>query len=358
MTRNKGIARLGTAILAIAWSSWSHATVTFDTAGTYVIDTPVNDNVLVDNEDTHVIVESTINGVINGFEPALRTWYGTAEIVGNGQVIADGTQNAIRLGSGYSAVWLRDQALVQGNIDMNYSPWYEEATAVTRLYLKNQAVVEGTITAGGYLAIEDQAVVTGGIGSPAFGNARIDVRGGTVAGSMYLSSYNTYVLDVSGGSILGGLRGIGALVNIEMTGGYMSGGIRTSVSVVGDIFGGQIDGGILIRNTDQWPDSQLTIGGGSLDADPNDWLLLLTTPNFSTAPRVMSTLDIVGGEFGYTEQGLGVFIDGWVNVDVWGQDLVYSNGWLSGYLQDGSWFNNPVAFGANYHGTFTIHNIP
>jgi hypothetical protein len=45
--------------------------------------------------------------------------------------------------------------------------------------------------------------------------------------------------------------------------------------------------------------------------------------------------------------------DGWVNVDVWGQ-LVYSYGWLSGYLQDGSWFNNPVTFGANYYGSLAL----
>jgi hypothetical protein len=37
---------------------------------------------------------------------------------------------------------------------------------------------------------------------------------------------------------------------------------------------------------------------------------------------------------------------------------VYSDGWLAGYLQDGSWFNNQLTFGDNWHGIFTIHNVP
>ena len=51
-------------------------------------------------------------------------------------------------------------------------------------------------------------------------------------------------------------------------------------------------------------------------------------------------------------------IDEWVNFSTFGRNLVYSNGWLTGFLQDGSWFNNQLTFGANWHGTFSIHNVP
>lgn len=51
-------------------------------------------------------------------------------------------------------------------------------------------------------------------------------------------------------------------------------------------------------------------------------------------------------------------IDEWVNFSTFGRNLVYSDGWLTGFLQDGSWFNNQLTFGANWRGTFSIHNVP
>ncbi|WP_129776941.1 PEP-CTERM sorting domain-containing protein [Peristeroidobacter soli] len=71
-----------------------------------------------------------------------------------------------------------------------------------------------------------------------------------------------------------------------------------------------------------------------------------------------STLDISGGQFGYANAGDGLFIDEWVNFNIYGSDLVYSDGWLTGYLQDGNWFHSQLTFGSNWLGTFAIHNVP
>jgi hypothetical protein len=50
--------------------------------------------------------------------------------------------------------------------------------------------------------------------------------------------------------------------------------------------------------------------------------------------------------------GNGLFIDEWGNFNIYGRDLIYSDGWLTGYLQDGNWFNNQLTFGSNWRGTF------
>jgi len=69
-------------------------------------------------------------------------------------------------------------------------------------------------------------------------------------------------------------------------------------------------------------------------------------------------LEISGGQFGYAGAGQGFLIDDLMSFSVYGRDLVYNNGWLTGYLSDGSWFSNALTFGSDWQGTFTIHNVP
>jgi hypothetical protein len=139
---------------------------------------------------------------------------------------------------------------------------------------------------------------------------------------------------------------------------YIGQGFKTSLigSVQGEIRGGQIDGGIVVDTLAYAPTSNLTISGGQFNASMGDWLLHFSDDTiFDRAP---SQLSIWGGQFGYHEAGLGLLIDHNVNFDVHGRDLVFANGWLTGYLLDGSWFSNNLTFGAGWTGTFTIHNVP
>ena len=333
------------ALCVIACPLIGQATVIYDSPGVYVIDTPLADNVEVANSAAHLIVESTVQG-------GVHTRVGSTEVVGHGRV------QGMRLGGGRSVVWLRDQSLVQGEVVAEFSPGMDEATALMRIYLEDQAIINGNIRPSGYLRIEDQALVTGSIFNTAFGNLGIDMRGGVIGGDVQMSSLNDYAFDMSGGAILGGIRGISAYVDMNMTGGYIAGGINTGASLTGSIRGGQIGGGILIHNGPSSPSSDLDITAGRFDASADDWLLSLSNEGFFGSIPPTSSLDIWGGEFGYFEQGRGFFIDDWVDFNIWGRDLVYSNGWLSGYLQDGSWFNNQLTFGDNWQGTFTIHNVP
>jgi hypothetical protein len=70
-----------------------------------------------------------------------------------------------------------------------------------------------------------------------------------------------------------------------------------------------------------------------------------------------ASLDIYGGEFGYVESGLGFFLDYLVDFSIYGWDLSYTGGILSGYLLDGSWFSNAFTFGAGWAGSFNIFNV-
>ena len=70
------------------------------------------------------------------------------------------------------------------------------------------------------------------------------------------------------------------------------------------------------------------------------------------------SLDMICHKMARIVNGDPKYLDSWVDLAVHGRDLVYSDGWLTGYLSDGSWFNNALTFGSNYRGAFTIHNVP
>lgn len=354
MLRNKVAPAVGSFLLA-GFVLEADATVILDSGGTYLVEHAINDDVIVDDADARVVINS--GGLIRGsgdsggvFSAALRTRRGTAEVRGTGRVIAAPNQDAINMTGSGSAVWLRDQAQVLGNIG--------NITVPAQLYIQDQAVVNGDIVYGGLLRIEDQALIFGDVMNSNLGNLNLEMRGGVITNTLHMSSVNSHILNMSGGSILGGFRGNYGDVDLDMSGGYIGGGFRTGLNVTGQIRGGRIDGGIAIVNSVHSPYSHLDITGGRFDADAGDWLLNLSFDSQYGEYPGFSTLDIWGGEFGYAEQGLGFFIDDFANFSIWGRDLAYGGGWLTGYLQDGSWFNNRLTFGDNWRGSFTIHNVP
>jgi hypothetical protein len=164
---------------------------------------------------------------------------------------------------------------------------------------------------------------------------------------------NDYVFNMHGGSILGGVRGAAGFMDLLMTGGTINNGFHTGDVVTGAIYGGTINGGInLTSNTSG--SSHLTIDGGQFNATAGDYLFSLSDPGGLGGS---ASLDIYGGEFGYVESGLGFFLDYLVDFSVYGWDLSYTGGILSGYLLDGSWFSNAFTFGAGWAGTFNIYNV-
>jgi hypothetical protein len=344
----------------------ANATIVYDGNATYLIDHGVNDNLYIDNTQARVVIDS--GGRVQGLDATapgssattVRVRRGNLDVTGNGRVIAGPGQDAIDMTSSKADVRLSGRAQVHGNIfsDGTTPGWRNEATALQRLYIQDRAVVHGNVEYSGYLRIEDQAVVLGNVFNPFNGSASIDMRGGVVAGNVTLGSLNDYVFNMSGGAILGRAGGGAAYMDLNITGGYIGQGFHTRANITGDIRGGQIDGGVSLLQ-DSIQSSELAITGGQFNTYDGEWLLaFVDSRSHGGSTGELSTLDIAGGQFGYRNAGLGFFIDEYVNFNIWGRELVYSGGWLTGYLQDGSWFSNALTFGDNWHGSLVIHNVP
>lgn len=101
--------------------------------------------------------------------------------------------------------------------------------------------------------------------------------------------------------------------------------------------------------------SDLSIRGGRFETVAGDWLFALTEDYPDT---IASTLKICGGQFGYSQKGSGLLIDGKTHLHVYGANLSYSAGVLTGTLQDGSSISVPLTFGASWIGTFTLNAVP
>jgi hypothetical protein len=335
------------------------ATIILDTPTTLVVHEVLNDNVVIDDPDAKLVVAS--GGVVRNGDPTVRIRSGEVDVIGNGRVIAGPRQppythlppQAMLL-RGLSTVRLQDQATVVGEIYSDLSSGWKDESASVKLYLQDQSLVDGNIEYSGYLRIKDQAIVRGNIGNAVYGNIGVDMSGGgLVTGSVRLGAGNVMMLNMDGGAILGGVQGIWGNLDLTMRGGTIERGIRTGATVRGEISGGRINDGVLIESRYS---GDLRITGGQFDTSLDDWLIEFASERGT--PGQSGLLEIWGGQFGYADAGRGFLIDDLMSLSVFGRDLVYSNGWLTGYLMDGSWFSNALTFGSDWRGTFTIHNVP
>lgn len=348
-------------VLAACYASAADATIIYNTPGMTNVTTPVYDNIIVDNSGTTVNVGNggTIRGVndpsLGMYNAAARTRHGTLNVNGTGRIVAAAGQDAINMTGSPSVVRLSNFARVSGNIvnEVTFPGWYSESTSLVKLYLEDNARVNGDIRYAGFMRIEDSAQVIGNIVNPGNGSYSLDMRGGLVTGQVIMGSLNDYVLNMSGGTIYGGVRGPAGFIDLTMTGGTIYNGFRTGDAVTGEIFDGAIYGGINLTNIGGGA-SHLTIDGGQFNAAAGDYLFSMSYQPFGSSS---ASLDIYGGEFGYIESGLGFFLDYLVDFSIYGWDLSYAGGVLSGYLLDGSWFSNAFTFGAGWAGTFNIHNV-
>lgn len=345
-------ALLGLAI-ATCLASTANATIIYSGPSTYVINSTVTDNVIVNNSVAVLNVES--GGVIQGVNDptllgAVRTQAGTLNVSGNGRIEAGvGQEVAISMRGNSATVRLSDQAIVNGNVVMDF-------TAGTRLFVEDQAEINGNVRYAGYIQLQDQGRINGNIVNADNGSIRLNMSGGEVAGAVSFGGLNDYTFNMSGGAILGGFRGAAGYVDLAMSGGYIANGFRTGDAVFGTISGGKIDGGMeFYGNTSD--SSSLDVTGGRFDTVAGDYLFSMSH-SLPWNPMSAASLDLLGGQWGYNEAGLGFFFDDWSNFSVTGWDLTFVDGLLSGYLLDGNWFSNQFTFGSSWTGTFTINNVP
>ena len=357
----KRIIALTCATACAAASAPAHATVMYSSAGNYFIHTPLNDNIHLDDNGAIVTVE--LQGMVLGLD-TLTPWYresaarvqrGTLNVIGGSRIIAGLNQYAIEMTtSGQSDVRIGGRSAIHGNIKADMAPiWNNEATAVQRLYLQESAVVSGNVIYSGYMRLQDQAVVAGNIENAMHANLRVDITGGFVSGSVELGGLDHHMVYMTGGAISGALRGHPSFVQLDLRGGYIRQGLRSIGTVDGLIRGGYIDGGVSISNGVSGG-SDLRVRGGRFETVAGDWLFSVTEDYPDAIP---GTLSICGGQFGYSEAGTGLRIDGNTSLAVYGAGLTYSGGQLTGMLQDGSNINVPLTFGPSWSGTFTLHTV-
>lgn len=362
MRKEWTIATILGVVSVTCYASAAEATIIYNTPGTTTITTMVVDNAIVDNAATTVNVGTggTIRGVndpsLGMFNAAVRTRHGTLNVTGNGRVIAGTGQDAINMTGTPSVVRLSNNAAVIGDIvnEFNLSDWRAESVSQVRLYLEDSARVNGNVTYAGFMRMEDNARIVGSIINPSNGSYALDMIGGIVTGQVVMGGLNDYVFDMTGGSILGGVRGGAGYMDMTMTGGTIYNGFHTGDVVRGGIFGGTINGGVNLTSNTSGA-SQLTIDGGQFNATAGDYLFSMSNQPFGSSAS--ASLDIYGGEFGYGESGLGFFLDYLIDFSIYGWDLSYSGGILSGYLLDGSWFSNALTFGSSWAGSFNIYNV-
>lgn len=356
---------LGSALFGVLATS-AHATLVFGPSGEYAITSVVTEN-LVLRDGATVRVES--GGVVAS--PGSDVWAGglghtavvaqgagnVLEVTGSGRIIAhpDDDQAIATVFSGLT-VRLVDDAYVSGGIAGDYSPgWQDEATAAQRLYVADRAVVDGSIHLPGYVELSDQALILGDIGSAYGGDVNVSIQGGVVTGSLRLGGAVSHRADISGGAILGGVQNYASDVQFQMTGGYLGGaGIETFGSLQGEILDGRIDGGVRIRSSWFSGYTDFAIMGGVIDAGSDEWLFDLST---NTHNQVFSSFEIWGGQLGYSAVGNGIRLDQFINFDVYGWGLSYTDDMLSGYLADGNWFSSPVTIGDNWRGELRVHDV-
>jgi hypothetical protein len=345
-----------------ALSAPAHATVLYSSAGNYFIQTPLNDNIHLDNTGAIVTVE--LQGRVLGLdtltpsyrESAARVARGTLNTIGATRIVAGLNQYAIEMTStSQSNVHIGGRSTIHGDIKADMAPiWGDEATATQRLYLKDASVVSGNVIYSGYLRLQDQAVVAGNIESVMNGNLRVDIIGGFVSGSVELGGLDHHTVYMTGGAISGTLRGHPSFVQLDLRGGYIRQGLRSVGTIDGVIRGGYIDGGVSINNSVNGG-TNLSVRGGRFETTAGDWLFSVSE---DYADAVPATLSICGGQFGYSEPGTGLRVDGDTSLSVYGAGLSYAAGQLTGTLQDGSTINVPLSFGPSWSGTFTLHTVP
>ncbi|MET0532714.1 MAG: hypothetical protein ABW171_00680 [Steroidobacter sp.] len=339
----------------------ANATVLYNSSGSYFITTIVNDNIHIDN--TTAIVTVDLNGRVRGVdtltpvyrEAAARVQRGVLNVIGNGRIIAGLNQSAIEMtSSSTSEVHIGGRSVIHGNIKSDMAPiWGDPTSATQRLFLEGNSVVSGTVLYGGYVQLKDNAVVAGDIKSNMNANVRVDITGGSVQGSVVLGGLDVHIVNMSGGSIAGSLGGAPSYVDIDLSGGYIRQGLISRGEYDGVIRGGNIDGGVWIKN-DVAGGSNLSVRGGRIDTIAGAHLFAMTEMYSDSIP---STVKICGGQFGYFQKGTGLRIEGNTSLEIRGAGLTYAGGILTGTLQDGSTINVPLSFGPTWSGTFNLITV-
>lgn len=233
-----------------------------------------------------------------------------------------------------------------------------------KTFLADHAVINGHVQSDGFISISGNALINGNLLEANAGMA-LEMDGGQITGRVQNGSFVDHTVLLRNGSILGGYGGTSSSLDFSMSGGTLEGGWSANSSQMDvELKGGQIEGGMnfgWIGDANS-AGSNVNIFGGSIDAALGGWLFDFTSASDLTGIGSLdcstnsSIFNIWGGQLGSTTAGNGVRMNLCASLDVYGTNLSYSSGLLTGLLADGSVLNLSVTEGDLWGGAIRLHD--
>ena len=238
------------------------------------------------------------------------------------------------------------------------------APSPLKTFLTDHAVINGHVQSDGFISISGNALINRNLLRGECGMA-LEMDGGLITGHVQNASFVDHTVLIRNASILGGYSGTSSSLDFSMSGGLLDGGwsARSSLMDV-ELKGGQIDGGMNFGwiGDPNRTGSNVNIFGGSIHAALGGWLFDFT-PGFDAEGQTSfncatnnSTFNLWGGQFGYASAGNGLHLDLCATIDVYGTNLSYAGGLLTGMLADGSLLNLSVTEESRWGVALRLHD--
>ena len=358
------------AILAGALApSFASATLLIDDGGSHSINSPTTQSVRVSNGSELNIGGNAVVTGDGSNHPFSSTTRGavavelpsnsTIRISGNAQIWSGSEQNAIAR-SLAGSLYVSGNAIVNGNV---YGLGFNDYSKL-QTFVSGNARINGNLNTDGIVTIGENAVIDGHL-YETNGGIGLRMDGGLITGSVSASSLVDHSAIIRGGTILGSYGGNASSMDFSMHGGQIAGPWRVnSWDQDVTIFGGTLSGGMKFGGVADAGirDSRISIFGGSIDAIAGEYLFDFlygydpATYSASSCGLNSSTFDIWGGQIGLGSAGNGIHLDYCATLDVYGTNLSYGGGWLTGLLADGSLLNVAVTEESRWGGQIRLHD--
>jgi hypothetical protein len=315
-----------------------------------------NGAIVTGDGSNHIFSPSTTDGAL-AVEASSRS---TVRIQGNAQIFRGTERNAIaRTLAGN--LYVADSSVINGNV---YGVGFNDYSNL-RTYLSGNARVNGDLDTDGLVSITDNVFVTGHL-FEANGGFALRMNGGDIQGSVRAGSLVSHSALITGGTIHGNFTGNANDIDFSMRGGELGGRYDVnSFNQLVTIYGGQLAGGMEFRGIadDQARNSHVSIFGGAIDTVAGDYLfdfnygLDASTYSSGNCGANDATFNIWGGQLGYASAGMGMHLDYCATIDVYGRNLDYSGGRLTGLLADGHLLDIAVTEESRWGGALRLHDV-
>lgn len=352
--------------------SFASATLLIDDGGSHAINSPTSQSVLLSNASSLTIGtggsivgdgSNNTSSLARGALSAVPFSNGSIHLSGNAQVSAGADQYAIARSMGGN-LFLSGNSQVNGDI-FGFATTSPPTSAQLRTYISDNAVVNGTVLSDGLFQISGNALITGGL-FEANGGIALEMNGGTIQGHVSSSSLVGHSALINDGAILGGYGGNASNIDFSIHGGLIDGGWSVnSQDMLVELRGGQINGGMRFGNIADTTavGDRVSIFSGAINADAGDWLLDFTSgfdvdgvTSFDCSGN-STIFNIWGGQLGHGSAGNGMHLDLCATIDVYGTNLSYAGGLLTGFLADGSLLNLAVTEESRWGGALRLHDV-